>query len=401
MAAAPGAGPEAGAQEDAKIVAGWDWKSPFVGSADGNFLLRAGARIQFRLVANQADGAGTPGAPTDKSESGFEMRRTRLKLYGHAFRPELRYYVETEFNRNGGALILKQSWIAYDLNDRHFLQVGLFKSNFLHEEQVSDGSQATVERSNMNEFFTLDYSEGVQIGGTYKGARWWVAVHDGRENETTGFPGDTTEFGANGRFAFRPAGTGKQFKDFAAWSSDPFGLQIGVGIDYEKGETGSNGGANWDYMINYTADVSLELHPFSLFAAFAGRFVSHDLGAGGLVGDDYSQSGFVAQASVFLRPDKWDVFARWEHIDFDGAAELTGKSNVAALGPLGTGVDDEQSILTVGTNYYFKKHKAKLTVDGLWAPDGIRQGESGGDNRTSNLTDDDQFGLRVQLQLQF
>ena len=97
-------------------------------------------------------------------------------------------------------------------------------------------------------------------------------------------------------------------------------------------------------------------------------------------------------ASVTQSPKKTDL---------TDLRELTGRSNVTALAPLGPNVDDEQSILTFGTNYYMKKHKAKVTLDAQYAPDGIRKGESGGDNRTSNLTDDEQIGIRVQLQLQF
>jgi hypothetical protein len=383
------------------LVAGWD-KSPFIGSVDGNHLLRIGARFQFRYAANLANGAGEPGAKEDESEAGFELRRARLKLYGHAYSPQITYQMEAEFNRNGGDLEIKQGWLAYDLDDRHTVKVGLFKSNFLHEEQVSDGRQLTAERSNVNEFFTLDYSEGLEISGEYLDLRWWAALHDGRENENTSFNGDTTEFAVNGRVELLRGGKWMQFKDFSAWSTDGYGVMIGFGLDYEQGEGGEGSAVNWKNMLNVTADVSLESYPLNFFGSVMMRQVQHDSGAAGTAGDDeYTQTAFLVQAGLFLKKDTWDVFGRLEMIDFDGAGELTGRSNVAPLGPLGVTVDDNQSIFTFGTNYYYQKHKAKMTLDVFYAPKGIRQGELGANNRTSNLNDDQQIGLRAQWQLQF
>jgi hypothetical protein len=377
------------------MTAGWN-KNFFLASEDGNFLLKIGGRIQMRYASTHADGASG-----DTNESGFTARRTRVKFYGHAIDPSITYYVEPEFDKDGGAYTLKQSWIGYDLDESHTLKVGEFKSNFLHEEQVSDGRQITAERTNVNEFFTLDYSEGIQLNGEYNTFRWWTAVHDGRENENTDWDDDSTDFGANARVELMLAVEWDYFKDFQAWSGQDFGLMIGAGIDYELGEGGSGSSFNWNNMLAYTADVSTEFNGIGLYAAYVGRKVSHDDGVITAGDDSYTQEGFILQGNVFIVPDKWDLFARYEYIDFDGAGELTGKGNVSALSGLASGVEDEQEIYTFGSNYYFKKHDLKLTVDMLWAPDGIRKGESGSNTLTSNLSEEDQYALRAQMQLQF
>ncbi|MHC4142917.1 MAG: hypothetical protein ACYSUF_14005 [Planctomycetota bacterium] len=64
------------------MTAGWD-KGFFLGSADGNFLLRLGGQIQVRYAASFQDKA-----PSGEDERyGFEVRRAKLKLKGHVVDP--------------------------------------------------------------------------------------------------------------------------------------------------------------------------------------------------------------------------------------------------------------------------------------------------------------------------
>lgn len=376
-------------------------KNFFLASEDGNFLLNIGGRIQMRYASTFADGAGEVGDPEDTNVAGFSARRTRVKFFGHVINPNITYYVEPEFDKSGGAYTLKQSWIAYGIDDQHTIKVGEYKGNFLREEQISDGRQIAAERTNVNEFFTLDYSEGIQLDGEYNTFRWWAALHDGRETENVDWDDDSTDFAANARIEFMLAGEWSQWKDFQAWSGEDFGLLLGAGVDYELGEGGAGSAYNWNNMFQYTADISTEFNQLGLYAAYVGRRVNHDTGAITAGDDNYTQEGFILQGNIFVVPDKIDLFARYEYIDFDGAGELTGTRNVSSLDNLAPGVNDEQEIYTFGANYYFKKHDLKITTDFLWAPDGIRQGESGSETLTSNLSEDDQYVFRTQFQLQF
>ena len=52
-----------------------------------------------------------------------------------------------------------------------------------------------------------------------------------------------------------------------------------------------------------------------------------------------------AELEVFLVPDEWEIFARYEYGDDDASAT------------------DDLSIVTVGFNRYFDKHALKWTTD--------------------------------------
>jgi hypothetical protein len=172
---------------------------------------------------------------------------------------------------------------------------------------------------------------------------------------------------------------------------------LGAGADYEKGEVG-NSVNTIDNIFQWTADVNVQMDPFSIFAAVVGREVD------AVSGDDPSQLGLVVQGNMFLVPDKWDIFVRYEKLDHDGVGETTlsstgfGYSDSPAAGR-----DDDIDIWTFGTNYYMHKHKSKATLDLVWAPDGIIRGESGHGSRDQKGVgeEDDQLILRAQYQLLF
>lgn len=389
------------------VTAGYD-DGFFIASEDGNFLLRFAGRVQFRYEAAFADDASdTDGGmlvEADENESGFAMRRTKLEFFGHIYSPRLEYKIVGAFDRAEGDFLLEESYVSYQLSDHYYVQAGGYKGPFLREELVSSKRQLAAERTNTNEFFTLDYNQNLEVGGVYDQFRWRASLHDGREGDNIDFDDDNTDIAAAGRAEYMVAGNWKQWDDFVAWSDTPVGVLLGAAVDYENGEGGDASGINWEHMLQYTADVSLEMQPWSFFAAYIGRLMEHDPGAAGVVGDDdLHQWGVIVQASVFVVPDKWDIFARWEYLNFDHAAEISAESGRQTVRPLllASGVDDEQQIYTLGTNWYVHKHDTKVTFDLLWAPDGIRQGESGGGNITSNLGEDDQFVIRSQLQLLF
>lgn len=401
--------------QGAGVTAGWN-KGFFISSEDGNFLLRLAGRIQFRYIAALADEAGNTGSSTsrDETENGFTMRRTKLEWYGHIYDPKLQYKIVGAFDRGDGDLVLEESYLTYWFADQHYVQAGGYKGPFLREELVSSKRQLTVERSHIAEMFTLDYNQNAEIGGEYESWRWRLSLHDGREGDNIDYNVDNTDFAIAGRVEYRLAGDWKQFEDFTVWTTDPIGLMIAVAFDYENGEGGGGSNVpsgdpavNWNHMLQYTADVSLEMQPFTLFGAFVGRYLQHDQGVAGFAAnqDERHQWGWLVQGSVFLVPDKLELYARYEYLDFDNTAEVSaeaGKNSVAAIGSLpGDRVDATQEIITVGGNYYFHKHDMKATFDVQWAPRGIRAGESAEGTVTSNMGESDQITLRAQLQLLF
>jgi len=373
------------------LTAGYD-KHFFLSDADRKFLVQIEGQVQGRYVYNYRDGA-SKGAGFDEEEAGFLMRRAKVGFKGHVFDPSLEYKIKGGFERSGGGFILEDAYLKYKCDDQHYVQFGQHKAPFLHEELVSSGKQLTVERSAVNEMFTVDFAQGVTVGGKYdlgSGLGWSVSLHDGREQDNTDFDEDATEFAVAGRVEVLVAGSWKQFKDFVAWEKDAVGLLVGAAADYGQMDSGSGTTSSLRDYLAYTADVSLEAHPFNAFAAFVGRHGELD-GAGGSI----DQTGVVAQGGVFILPETVDVFARGEYIDYDGVGEFGHKVDPLSVITL----KDEVMIYTWGFNYYVEKHDVKFTLDLMWAPDGIRAGESGAGTLTS--VEDDEFVARFQVQLLF
>ena len=392
----------------------------------------------------------------DENVGGFEARRTKIRFDGHVVNPRLTYAVQLNalfgkfddvwlddndpngFARrdfsNGlpdvgvptgetnGAVILEDAWVAYDLNENWNVKVGQFKAPFLREELVDSKYQLALERSLTADVLTVDYTQGVQIshitelniqeGGTP--VRVAGMIHDGSYQYGSAFNRDTTNFAFAGRIEILLDGTWDQFDDFQAWSTDDFGLMIGAAVDHEAGERGRNPRVltypddtdeaiffdNYD-ITKYTVDISVEVPDLSgltIFAAYIGQDLD-DHGSSSLLTGDASQHSFVVQAGAFILPDKWDVFVRYELLDFDGVILVNTPSQGGIDYPVVSPFADDVQILTFGTNYFLAGHDAKVGLDVVWVLDELPFNASPQNLRAD--ADDDQVSLRAQLQLLF
>jgi len=346
-------------------------------------------QIQPRIVYTRREGKVTG---RDRSEGGFEMRRTKIGLKGNVWDKNLSYQIKFAFDRYGGEGLLEQAWIAYKIPNCVTIKVGQFKGAFLHEETVSSSAQIAAERSSVNEFFTLDYIQGVQASCKKGCASVALALHSGREQDNTSFSTDASDVGATLRADFLLCGDWNQFKDFAVWSTDKSGALIGIAFDFASIERDHSAARNVDHYYQYTADLSVECYPFSGYAAFVGRTATTDNGSG--LQGEIKQYGAVAQGSIMVCKDKVDLFGRWEWIEGDGFGELGDETNES----IPSGVEDAAQIYVVGGNLYFKKHGNKITIDMMFAPEGVIKSESGAGTLS---TDDMMWVFRVQWQLLF
>ncbi len=365
------------------LTAGYD-KHFFIASADGNFLIQFYAKLQTRFVYNSRDAA--PGEDADRW--GFEQRRTELYWAGHVINPDLTYKIKLAANRNGGSIGLDDAIIGYRLNDAWKIDVGQFKVPFLREFLMSSGRQQTVERSYFNHVFNANRSQGVQL--RYGADRWaaMAMVHDGTGAKNSAFASDRTDFAVAARGEVLLAGEWGQFKDFASWPDEEFGLLLGAAVDYEVGETGF--ATDTADLLKYTVDLGAEFGGWNLFAAFVGQHVQ-DNGSASFA--EVDQIGLLVQGGVFIVPDKLDVFARYEYLNLDG---VLYNAAISVMTPV---VDDEINLVTLGANYYFKKHTIKLTTDLIWVLDPLPDSDTGAGLLRSS--EDDQLVFRTQLQLMF
>jgi outer membrane murein-binding lipoprotein Lpp len=399
------------------MTAGHNGKHFFLASADGSFLLEVSGQIQLRYVYNERDHSHD-----DDGEFGMEVRRTKIQFAGHVASPKLHYAVRLAIDPNNNSVFGDKITIGYDVTDDLYLWAGEDTAPFLREEITSSSRQLAVERSLINEFFTVDKVQGIGMvwssdmvkvsgminDGAHSGDRDGTLASTGfygfgfddfdlpfdpDEGEildyiysvfdftgAKGFSSDYTDFAATGRIDVMVMGNWNQMDDFSSWAGEEMAVFIGGALHYEVGETGSSA-PNYDVLL-WTIDASVEVDGLNVYLAYVGANIDADAG-----GDEPSPWGIVAQAGYNIplsSGDSVEPFARWEHLDVDASH----------------GSDDEVDIVTVGANYYFNRHNAKLTADVVWALDPIgAPATDAGLLEDSFEGSDDQFALRVQFQL--
>ncbi|MHB1158586.1 MAG: porin [Phycisphaerales bacterium] len=379
---------------DSAITAGHNGKNFFLASEDGNFLLTVDGQLQIRYIWNHIRDTGTR-----NDQEGFQMRRAKIGFYGHVYDPKLTYGLrivaanDSDFGV-GGTMTLEDAWAAYDVADGWNVKGGQFKGPFLREEAVDSRYQLAVERSLVADLFTVDYTQGVQVSYTADQFRVLAMVHDGSGAANSDYTSTEAEIAFAGRVEFLAMGTWDQFKDFTTFTGDQMGLLLGAAIDYENGE-GETGATPGD-VLKWTVDASFEAPDAYGFNAFAAVIGSHPQHREALTGtaNEPDQFAVVVQAGVFVVPDKFDVFGRYEYIDLDG-------NTLSSFSALSAAADDPVNILTFGGNYYMHKHGAKFTLDVVWMLDnstGISTNTGAG---LVSTTKDDQVSIRGQFQLLF
>ena len=368
------------------LTAGWN-KNFFLGSADGNFLLKVQGQLQARFVYNTQDNS-----PDDDHRWGFENRRTKLIFSGNVIDPSWQYRIQSSASRDGGSFGLQDAFIAKAFGDHWTLRIGQFKPPFMREELVSSARQLAVERSLVNEEFNQGRSQGVELAYSSDQFKAAMMLNEGFDRDNTSALTEDTEFAITARAEALLAGSWGQFKDFTSWADETTAVMIGAAVHYERDEFGTGDGlfvdadgdglddtANDDELetLAFTADLSLEFGSANAFAAVVYRDLDSD-------SVDAEQLGVVVQGGVFLT-NEWEIFARYEWGDLDRA-----------------GVDD-LSVITFGVNRFWDKHALKWSMDVGIGLNEIAEpwSASGAGWRTDGVGQDGQIVVRSQMQLLF
>jgi phosphate-selective porin OprO/OprP len=129
-------------------------------SRDGNFAAQMQHRLQFRY-AWPFDRDPRTQAALDEEKSSFMVRRARFKLQGHAFRPWLEWYFQYDWSqpvlRDLSLEVKRFKWFR--------VLAGRRKVFFNDERVSSSGKQQFVNRSIVNDLFTVDRQQGIQVLG--------------------------------------------------------------------------------------------------------------------------------------------------------------------------------------------------------------------------------------------
>lgn len=357
-------------------TAGWDGH-PFLASADSAFRLELEGRFQIRYVFNHQDSAD---GARDTSRGGFEGRRIRTIFSGHVIDPSLTYKVQATYDRRGGAFELEDAFLEKELDGGFSLKFGQFRPPLTRESNVSTFRTTAVERAIAHGAIEISRTQGVELAWRDEVFSLRGSFHDGDGFANTPALMADTEFALAGRAEAKLAGSWRQFNDFTGWTEGEFGLLLGAGVNYQRGEFGFVDPLRADD-FRWTVDASAEFNGAHLYAMVGGREIDPDSGG---AGDDIDILVAVVQGGVFIT-EEIELFGRFEWGDDD------------------TPGTDDLNLLTVGLTRFWNKHDLKWQLDAGYAFDAVSGtfASSGAGWREDSSGGDGQLVIRTQLQVSF
>lgn len=150
---------------DANISYG---QNGFTFSTDNeNFSLAIQNRIQARF-ATPFDSDPRTLDDLQRDQNSFMIRRARTKLRGHAYVPWLKYYLQYDWAQP----VLRDLNLTIDKYKWAQVRIGRGKVSYNNERVTSSGKQQFVNRSIVNDIFTVDRQQGIEVKGNLFPSAW-------------------------------------------------------------------------------------------------------------------------------------------------------------------------------------------------------------------------------------
>ncbi|MDH4360407.1 MAG: OprO/OprP family phosphate-selective porin [Nitrospirota bacterium] len=354
-------------------------------SKDGKFATQMQWRFQGRFTY-PTNGDPISREDFDSTQSTLELRRVRMKIGGHGYQPWMKYYFELDLqstSNSGGSAgstrlidwrisLEKWKWLS--------LQVGQWKVDYNRERRDSSGNQQFVERSIVNEIFTIDRQMGAMLyghvaPGTPFDSRYYAGVFTGSGRGEANDDGNMMYFG---RYQWNFLGRDlKWTQSDVEYHEQPTGsVAFGAYTNIGKCTRWSSSGCGTlpednSAGVPYTSDSSAKAGQYrvqGMMEEFAfkwrGLSIQHEYhwkevkdnkyaeGAPGyktnMMGS-YSQIGYFPHYLIPAVPKPLEVAFRYAFVD----------PNISAP-------NDRRQEYTTAINWFFAGHKNKLTLDGSW-----------------------------------
>ncbi len=349
-------------------------------SRDGNWQTNLQWRAQMRFThPYRSDPRNIDDFAIDGQndrQSTAELRRVRMKIGGHGFKPWLGYYFEVDLQptresdddgESASSRVI--DWrITLDKYEAIALRLGQWKIDYDRERVDSSGRQQFVERSIVNRQFTVDRQVGAQLRGRlFKGTpadlRYYTGVFTG---EGRGVQNDDDGLMYISRLQWNFLGrdlklrqTDVEYTEKPTGSID-FGIATGTGrctrwsssgCGNLDGFTRPSNAQNGQFTVEqYHLGSAFKYRGFSWQQAYHWKTV--DDNANGTTSD---MEGGLVQAGYFFHhlvpaiPKELELAARFAFV------EEPNENNVA--------VNNEREEFTLGANWFFKGHNNKITAD--------------------------------------
>jgi phosphate-selective porin OprO and OprP len=324
-----------------------------------NFYFELSNRVQVRYTHEFPDDAvrlaGTQSAGDDKGS--FRIRRAKLKFEGWFYKPYLQYEVQTNWPGISSANLanyLEDANINWDVTrgkKQFMVKLGQYKVPFGLQELVSSGSQQLVDRALVSNTFFRGRDTGLTVWGVLGANKFEYRAGLFNGNGLTRGANDNDKFQYNARVTFQPngavplgtySGAHQSESDFetAALGKPIFTINAAFEQN-DLANVNTNLGQNLRTTL-YTVDSMFKYRGFSATGMFAwGEVESQDPAAA-----NFHREGFFLQAGYFLKPQKWEIAARY------------GRNN-----PNKDVSSNTISEIRGGLNYFYNRHSLKVQAD--------------------------------------
>jgi hypothetical protein len=374
-------------------------------SADGNFSLRIGGRIQTRFEYEFEEDDDGDGAAQDDLPN-FLTPRLRLRLRGHAFDPKLTYDFHFDFGGdvpkgstspsnvvtgvNFGAgtstsaatsftgseqlAELKDAFFNYEIADKAFqVRAGQFKTPYSRAQLTSAFSLEFVDRAPTDRFFAPARQKGAMLHGALGGEKsdlfeWAAGAFDGEgENALNNDDGLMWV----GRLAVNPFGA-VPYAEADLRPEDKRGkflAALGVnGWYHQEDARGTDDVDAW----SIGADLAMHWYGFHLGAEV--HYRETDRATSAAPPNDMELTGYHVMLGYMLVPETFEVGVRYSEVDWENAtSQSAAREMLVVLG------------------YYFHGHDMKVQLD-------FGKVEN---HFLAAASNDDDYRLRLQFSFQF
>ena len=349
-----------------------------------NFYLELSNRIQVRYTHVFPDDAvklpGTEAA--GDSQGSFRIRRAKLKFEGWFYQPWLQYEVQTNWPGISSANLanyLEDANINWDVTKgkkQFMVKLGQYKVPFGLQELISSGSQQLVDRALVSNVYSRGRDTGVSVWGVLGSNKFEYRAGIFNGNGLTRSVNDNAKFQKNVRVTFQPNGAVPlgTYSGAAQSESDFETKALGkpiftINAAFEENDL-SFVATDLETNIKstlFTVDTMFKYRGFSATGAyFWGEREPQEINA------KFDTSGWYAQAGYFLKPEKWEIAARYAQ---QNPSDLVGPDKITEI--------------RGGINFFYARHALKVQAD----YGQIKTDTSSGERKNNEL--------RIQTQLIF
>ncbi len=300
---------------------------------DGNFAMKLGARLHFRHDYQARE--------RRDDVSSFLVRRGKLAVEGHAWRPRLGYKVQLDFAKRDDPL--EDFYVDYRRFEAATFRFGQFKVPFDRQRILSSARMQFPDRSVASEAFDLDRDVGIQVLGGWRDGlvQWNLAVlNGGGENVAN----DNIDYLYVARLLVSPWGPAPMeegdirrgpprvtFGGGFAYDLAPTDIAARTGVDADAAGTLEDRDGDGDVDNVAVVLVGAELTAHWRGASLQGEYFwrREDPGAEA-IGPDRTFRGFYAQAGYWVLPRRVELAARasWAEPHHYGATLADRQSNL-------------------------------------------------------------------------